>query len=375
MSPASDGGSPATAGGMPAALSVVVPTYNERGNVRPLVARLGQALGGIPFEVVFVDDNSPDGTAGEVRALGREDPRCRLILRHDRRGLAGAALEGMLSALAPVVAVIDGDLQHDEAALPRMFALIDAGEADLVAGTRYDAGGSAEGLGEQRRALSGFGTWLAHRFFRHRLSDPMSGFFAARRSLIEGVAPRISVEGFKILVDIATALPPGARIAEVPYRFRARDRGRSKLDLQVAFEFVALLVSKLSRGVLPLRFVLFSFVGAIGIVVHLATAWGVLQFGYPFLVAQTAATLTAMTSNFFLNNEITHRDRKLAAGGLVRGLVQFYLVCSVGVVGNVGVASLLFREHPVWWLAALAGALIGTVWNYAVSAVLVWRRR
>jgi dolichol-phosphate mannosyltransferase len=365
----------AEGGRAPAALSVVVPTYNERANVRPLVARIATALAAIPFEVIFVDDGSPDGTADEIRSLAREDPRCRLILRHERRGLAGAAVEGMLSAVAPVVALMDGDLQHDEAALPRMFALIDGGIADMVVATRYGVGGSGEALGDRRMALSALGNWLAHRLFRHRLSDPMSGYFAARRAVIEGVAPRVSAEGFKVLVDIASALPPGTRIAEVPYQFRARGGGASKLDIKVALEFAALLVSKLSGGRLPLRFVLFSFVGAFGIVVHLATAWLVLTLGQPFFVAQTVATFTAMTGNFFLNNEVTHRDRRLKAGGMVRGLVQFYVVCSVGVIGNVGVASLMFREHPVWWLASLAGALIGTVWNYAVSAVVVWRRR
>jgi dolichol-phosphate mannosyltransferase len=353
----------------------VVPVYNERANVEPLLARLAAALAGTAFEIVFVDDASPDGTADAVRAVAQADPRCRLISRYGRRGLSGAALEGMLSAQAPLVAVIDADLQHDETLLPRMKAAFDAGQADLAVATRYGAGGSGEVLPGARRALSALGVRLVQRLFGVRLSDPLSGFFMARRSLVEQTAARISPDGFKILFDLVTAAPAATRIVELPYRFRARERGESKLDPKVTLEFAALLVSKLSGGLLPLRFVLFCFVGALGILVHLAAAWSALQLGLEFAVAQLAATAAAMTSNFFLNNAITHRDRRLRGAAQLRGLLYFYLVCGFGVIANVGLASMLYQREPIWWLAALAGALVGTVWNYAISASLVWRSR
>jgi len=356
-------------------ITIVVPVYNERANVEPLVQRLAAALSGTAFEIVFVDDASPDGTGDAVRAVARTDPRSRLISRMGRRGLSGAALEGMLSALAPVVAVIDADLQHDEALLPRMKEALDAGQADLAVATRYAAGGSGDALPGSRRALSSLGVRLARRLFGVRLSDPLSGYFMVRRSLVEQVAPRISPDGFKILFDLVTSAPAQTRIVELPYRFRPRERGESKLDPKVALEFAALLVSKLSGGLLPLRFVLFCFVGALGIVVHLGVAWGALQFGREFALAQLLATVAAMTSNFFLNNAITHRDRRLRGTALLRGLAYFYLVCGLGVFANVGLASLLFLQQPTWWVAALAGALVGTVWNYAISASLVWRAR
>jgi dolichol-phosphate mannosyltransferase len=362
--------------GLPAAeLTIVVPVYNERANVAPLVARLAAALSGTAFEIVFVDDSSPDGTADEVRAAARADPRCRLVTRCGRRGLSGAALEGMLSAHAPIVAVIDADLQHDETLLPRMKAALDAGEADLAVATRYADGGSGDALPGSRRALSALGGRLVRHLFGVRLSDPLSGYFMARRSLIERVAPRISPDGFKILVDLVTSAPPATRIVELPYRFRPRERGESKLDPKVALEFAALLVSKLCGGLLPLRFVLFCFVGALGILVHLGVAWSVLRLGQEFVIAQLLATAVAMTSNFFLNNAITHRDRRLRGAAQLRGLAFFYLVCGFGVVANVGLASVLFLQQPIWWVAALAGALVGTVWNYAISASLVWRPR
>jgi dolichol-phosphate mannosyltransferase len=335
--------------------------------------RVAQALGATPFEVLFVDDLSPDGTAEEVRRVAAADPRCRLISRC-ARGLSGAALEGMLSAQAPVVALLDADLQHDESLLGPMLERLQAEQADIVVASRYLAGGSDAALGP-RHALSALGATLARGLLGVRMTDPMSGFFMARRALVEQVAKRISPDGFKILLDIATAAPRGVRIAELPYRFRARASGASKLDAKVALEFAALLASKLSGGLLPLRFVMFCFVGGVGLVVHLAVAWLVLRSGQAFIVAQTAATLVAMTSNFFLNNAITHRDRALRGRRLAAGLLAFYAICSFGVVANVGFASVFFGRYPTWWLAALAGALVGTVWNYAISATFVWRSR
>ncbi len=356
-------------------LSVVVPVYNERANIPLFVSRLSTALAGISYEVVFVDDFSPDGTAEAVRVAAAGDARCRLINRCGQRGLSGAAVQGMLSAQAPLVAVIDADLQHDETLLPRMKAALESGPADLAVATRYAAGGSGESLGGTRHALSAFGGQLVRRLFGIRLSDPLSGFFMVRRELVEKVARRLSPDGFKILADLVISAPRTTRIVELPYRFGVRQHGESKLDSRVALEFAALLASKLSGGMLPVRFILFCVVGGLGIVVHLAAAWALLLLGQPFVVAQLAATLVAMTSNFFLNNAITHRDRRLRGAALLRGLAFFYLVCGFGVVANVGLASVLFQQQPLWVLAALAGALVGTVWNYAISATLVWRAR
>lgn len=356
-------------------LTVVVPVYNERANIPRLVSRLSMALAGIAYEVVFVDDFSPDGTAQAVRTAAIDDPRCRLINRCGQRGLAGAAVEGMLSAQAPLVAVIDADLQHDETLLPRMKAALEAGPADLAVATRYAAGGSGESLGSLRHALSALGVQMVRRLFGIRLSDPLSGFFMVRRELVEQVARRLSPDGFKILADLVISAPRTARIVELPYRFAVREHGESKLNGKVALEFAALLLSKLSGGMLPVRFILFCVVGGLGIVVHLATAWTLLRMGQPFVAAQLCATLVAMTSNFFLNNAITHRDRRLRGAALLRGLLFFYVICGFGVIANVGLASVLFQQQPIWWLAALAGALVGTVWNYAISATLVWRQR
>jgi len=359
----------------PASLTLVVPTFNERENLPEVVRRVEAALAGIDWEIVFVDDNSPDGTAFAAKVIAQGDARVRCIRRIGRRGLAGACIEGVLSSSAPYVAVMDGDLQHDERILPRMFDRLRAGDADLVVGSRYVAGGgAAAGFSEARASLSRSATQLAGLVLRAELSDPMSGFFMMRRDLFDKVAPRLTSSGFKILADIV-ASAPGLRIAEIGYEFRERTAGESKLDAGVGLDFLGLMLNKLTRGVVPVRFVFFAAIGCTGLAVHLIAlrlALALPEVGFAF--AQSLATAIAMTSNFFINNLVTYRDRKLKGLGLWRGLLVFYLVCSLGAVANVGVASWIYSLDRTWWLAGIVGAAMSVVWNYSLSNFFVWRR-
>jgi len=282
-------------------LSVIVPTFNERDNVTVLYRRLEATLANIAWEVVFVDDNSPDGTWDVVRALSKRDSRVRCVRRIGRRGLSGACIEGILASSAPYVAVIDADLQHDETQLPKMLLLLASDQADLVVGSRY---------------------------------------------------------------------------VEIPYTFGARQHGESKLDSMVALDFLGLVLAKLTNDIVSLRFILFAMVGGIGLVVHLTTLFIALRlFNAPFAEAQAAGAIVAMTSNFILNNFLTYRDQRLKGFALLRGLIAFYIVCSVGLLANVGVAFSVYDQEPIWWLAGMAGALMGVVWNYAMSGLFVWRKK
>lgn len=357
-------------------LSVVVPTFNERDNVTTLFHRLETALADVPWEVIFVDDNSPDGTWDVVRGLARQDPRVRCIRRIGRRGLSGACIEGILAASAPYAAVIDADLQHDEAQLPKMLALLQSGEAELVVGSRYIEGGSADSFDKQRAGASALATEVAKRVLRVQIADPMSGFFMIRRDRFEQLAPQLSTQGFKILLDIVATARGELRVKEVPYTFGSRLHGESKLDSMVALDFLGLVLAKLTHDVVSLRFLLFAMVGSIGLVVHLATLFVALEFfNMPFPEAQAAGALVAMTSNFILNNFLTYRDQRLKGFAILRGLLLFYVVCGVGLLANVGVAFSVYDQEPIWWLAGAAGALMGVVWNYAMSGLFVWRKR
>ena len=357
-------------------LSVVVPTFNERDNITALYGKLEAALKGVAWEVVFVDDNSPDGTWDVVRALARRDGRVRCIRRIGRRGLSGACIEGILASSGPFAAVMDADLQHDETQLPKMLSLLQGGEAELVIGSRYIEGGSADSFNRQRAGASAFATEVAKRVLGVEVADPMSGFFMIRRDRFEQLAPELSTQGFKILLDVIATAHGKLRTAEVPYAFGSRLHGESKLDSMVALDFLGLVLAKFTHDVISLRFLLFAMVGGTGLLVHLGTLFVALRvLEFPFPEAQAAGAFVAMTTNFILNNFLTYRDQRLKGFAILRGLLAFYLVCSVGLFANVGVAFSVYDQEPIWWLAGAAGALMGVVWNYAMSGLFVWRKR
>ncbi len=366
-----------SAGGRTPVLSVIVPCYNERPNVAPMIAKLDAALTDIAWEVIYVDDNSPDGTAAEVRRIARQDRRVRCIRRIGRRGLASAVIEGALSSSADYVAVIDGDLQHDETRLPAMLAALQAGGCDIAVASRHVDGGDNSGLSSKfRHILSDGGIWLAQAFLPVRLTDPMSGFFMLPRPLFEDLARGLNGQGFKILLDLMLSSTAPLRVHEVPARFRERAAGESKMDALVMIQFGGLLLDKVFGGLLPLRFFSFALVGALGVVVHLLILALVRQTTpLGFEAEQTIATIVAMAFNFQLNNAITYRDQRLKGPALWRGLILFMVVCGFGAIANIGIAQVLYERHTAWTVAGGIGAMIGVVWNYAVSATLVWRAR
>jgi dolichol-phosphate mannosyltransferase len=361
----------------PLELTVVIPCYNERANVGPMVKRLEAALAGLSWEAVFVDDDSPDGTAAEARAHAARDRRIRCIRRVGRRGLASAVIEGALSSSARYIGVIDGDLQHDETRLPVMLAALRAGQADIVVASRFAEGGDAAGLsGEWRHTLSALAIRMADTMLRARLTDPMSGFFMLSQPFFETIAPRLTGQGFKILLDLLLSAPVRPRVLEIGAALRARAAGESKLSPLVLIQFAALLIDKALRGTVPLRFLSFALVGSLGVLVHLGVLLAAGGVGIAFGWAQTLATAVAMIANFALNNIITYRDQRLQGGRLWRGLLLFVLVCSVGAVANIGIARALYYEGGAGRTPSGAiGAVIGVVWNYAMSSTLVWGRR
>jgi dolichol-phosphate mannosyltransferase len=358
----------------PPELAVIVPTLNEKDNIAPLLARLGDALAGIQWEVVFVDDDSRDGTAELLLRLQNVMPRVRVIRRIGRRGLSSACIEGMLATGAPFLAVIDADLQHDESILPRMLEALREGDLDIVVGSRFSAGGSVGSFAGKRLLLSRLGRWLSRIVSHAELSDPMSGYFVLRRTFLEETVRRLSGQGFKILLDFFASAPRPVRFAEIPFTFRPRHSGESKLDTLVMLEYVTLLSDKLLGPYLPTRFVMFVLVGLFGVVVHLA----VLGLAHKLLLisfyySQIIATFTAMTVNFNLNNLFTYRDRRLSGVRLIYGHLSFYLICSIGAIANFQIAEMLFNLRVPWMVAGFLGAMISSVWNYGVSSTITWK--
>lgn len=365
-------------------LAIVLPTFNERGNLQTLIQRLDAALGEIGWEAVVVDDDSPDGTADEARALARSDPRVRVIQRIGRRGLASAAIEGMCATAAPVVAVMDADHQHDPLLLPGMLEAIESGEWDVAYASRFAEGASTEAWGRPDRVrASGLANDIARRVTGVDLSDPMSGYFMLPAATVRALAPRLSGVGFKILLDILATVERPLRVKEFPLNFAARAAGESKLDRAVVFEFLVGLYDKWLGRFIPTRFALFGTIGALGVVVHMAVLTTFLALvGQPvrfgqwitaFDVGQTLASIVAMTFNFFLNNALTYSDKRLTGGAaLVRGWLKFGMTCSVGLLANIGVAGLLLRMGFHSYPAAIIGIAVGSVWNFALSSRFVW---
>ncbi len=356
-------------------LCVVIPVLNERDNVGPLVDKLRETLVGIRWEVVFVDDGSTDGTRDAVVAIGIDDSRIRLLHRVGRKGLASAFIEGVRASIAPYVAAMDGDLQHDERILPAMLDQLRSRRADIVVGSRYVAGG---GLGEwdkTRAGMSDMATRLSQLVLKTEVTDPMSGFFMLPRTVFEQAAPRLSAIGFKILLDLVASLPTPPTVAELPYTFRTRVAGESKLDAGVLFDFGLLLLDKMVGKFVPVRFVMFAIIGVLGLAAHLVILGAGLAASLPFSTAQGVATACAIVGNFVLNNEITFRDRRLKGRRLVRGLLIFAAVCSIGAIANLNVAFLMVTDaHSAWWSAGVIGAAMSLVWNYAVGSTLTWFR-
>ena len=359
----------------PLRLSIVVPTFNEKSNVPELLKRIEAVLGRLGWEIIFVDDDSPDGTASLVREISITDLRVRVLQRVGRRGLSSACIEGMLASSSPVIAVMDADLQHDETRLPEMLMAIERSGADMALATRYAAGGSTGKWDETRSEMSRLATLLSGFVLRQPVSDPMSGFFMLRRTVLNETMRGLSALGFKILLDILATSPRQLKIVEVPYTFRDRFSGESKLDSTALWDFAMLLADKKFGRYVPVRFISFSIVGGLGVFVHMVALTGALKLaGLSFMTSQSMATIFAMIFNFAVNNALTYRDQRLRGWRWWTGLMSFVAACSIGAVANVGVANYLFLGKTQWALAALAGVAVGAVWNYAITQIYTWGR-
>jgi dolichol-phosphate mannosyltransferase len=356
-------------------LSIIAPSYNERINIRPLAAAIASAMEGLSYELIIVDDDSPDGTYMEVAALELEGAPVRCIRRVGRRGLSSAVVEGALASRSDFLAVIDADMQHDETILPHMLQILRTTHTDIVIGSRHVEGGSLGEWGARRKFMSGFATLASRLLIRATVNDPLSGFFMTRRSLFESSIYDLSQQGYKILLDLLTASRRQLKIVEIPYVFRNREFGESKLDIMVVAEFGFLLVERLTKGLIPPKFLLFSIVGGLGLAVHLTILNILKELDAHFILAQSIATICAMTFNFFINNSVTYRSNRLRGSNLFVGYLLFCAACSMGAIANVSVANFAVAETANWQIAGIAGAVMSSVFNFGVATTLVWGRK
>ena len=356
-------------------LAIIIPTYEEKENIPILFDQLKWVLQDIHWEVVVVDDNSPDGTADVVHKLAMHDPRIRCIKRIGRTGLSSACIEGMLSTSAEFLAVMDADLQHDESLLPRMLHHLRSSDSELVIASRFLSNEIPRVLSLRRRILTDIGKLLSKTITTTNLSDPMSGFFMTTRRLVYDAAPRLSGHGFKVLLDLVTAVSYPIKPIEIPFIFRPRQHGTSKLDTNVTYEHLLLLLDKLIGRYIPIEFMMFILVGSFGALLHFSIlALSYKYANYGFLYSQVLATIIATIVNYTLNNIFTHRDKRLRGFRYLSGLLMFLVACLIGALANLGISSQLFSTGIVWWLAGISGAIISAVWNFGVTRVIVWRK-
>ena len=360
-----------------AILTIVMPCFNERENIASVVSEISRLTNRrLIRRIIFVDDNSPDGTAEYIKSIANTSPvELLCIHRIGRHGLSSAVAEGVMLADTHYVAVMDSDGQHDPADLKAMLHAALEEQAELVIGSRFKNQRTLASHRGIRGWFSRIGNRLARMVTGRDLTDPLTGYFLFERGLFNQTIAEARPGGFKILLDILQA-SRGLDIAvrEVQINFRARGAGESKLDASVLLEFADQIVASLTGGLLPSKFTSFALIGLSGIVVHFAALHTFLfSAGLPFNAAQAGATLTAMVSNFALNNALTFRRSRYRGITWFSGLFYFIVVCGFGAIANVGVAGYLNTQHEAWWLSALAGVLVGTIFNFAISKNYIWK--
>ena len=353
-------------------LSLVVCTLNEVEAIAGLIREVSVALSPLDYELIVVDDGSTDGTAVAVRECS--DPRVQLIERQGVRGLASAAVAGWDAARGELLALMDGDGQHDPRLLPELVAALQAESTDIAIGVRDLSADQA--LSRRRVWLSRAGVRLAGAALGASLTDPLSGYFVMRRAFYQRVQPHLSGVGFKILVDLIASARPRPVIVERTTALRPRLGGKSKLDLRVVADLIALLIEKRLGGWLPARFILFTGVGLSGVVVNVAALILLHSLGgaspAPSILS---AIFLAMCWNFWLNNLLTFRDQRLRGAYLIRGFLAFVASCAIGALANFLLAEALRRLGWPLALAGGVGALTAGVFNFWAVRRVTWRIR
>ena len=358
---------------MSKAVSIIIPTYNERDNVAPLIKRIDRALSNYSYEIVFIDDNSSDGTAKFVTSLSSKYP-VKVVSRQDKRGLASAVVDGLRHVAGQVIVVMDADLQHPPELIPELLRRIEDG-ADMAIASRYAKGGGCHGWGLTRRIISKVALVFAHLLLpsTRQIRDPLAGFFTFRRQVV--ARARLRPIGYKILLEI---LVEGEfqDVAEVPYSFNIRSGGKSKLNARQQIDYLKHVYSLMKRKGEMVRFLKFCAVGISGIFVNMGLLWALTELvGFPYLVSAAFGIELSIISNFVLNDYFTFSDRRLPrVKSFLNRLLKFNLVSLAGLGVNIGVLSLLTEVFGVYYLLSnLCGIATATLWNYLLNTWWTWK--
>ena len=360
-------------------ISIVIPTFNEVKNIIPLIKNLVALISNFEYEIIVVDDDSPDGTSEEVNKYMKFNKRIKLITRIGRSGLSSAIKEGLIFAQGKYLLVLDGDGQHHPSFVLDMIEEINMNKSDIVIGSRFLKTSNLEGLSNKRSQGSKIANKLA-RISLHKnyskVTDYLSGCFCLEREKTKKFIRKIEINGFKFLYELLSLSKGDLVVKEVPLTFKERRFGYSKLDVAIVWDFLVSIIHNLTLRLLPRSAVSFGLVGISGIFVQLfVTSFLVEIFLIEFYKALPFAIMCAATSNFLINNQVTFRSERLKNLDLLIGLLKFLIVASLPVIANVGITTAFYKYISTdTFFAQIAGIAIVYAWNYLASSSFVWKK-
>ena len=353
--------------------SILIPTYNEKDNILDLIQEIHETLISYEYEIIIIDDNSPDKTAEIVKAYAaNKTERVICIERTWQKGLSSGIIEGMAVANAPLVVVMDGDGQHDPKNIIKLLEAQKNASLDLVIGSRFLTKEYATGLSNNRSILSKIGIALTKPFISKIITDPLTGFFLIKRQILQKLQKQIYKDGFKILFDILM-LDKNLKLREIQINFRDRKLGDSKLNLSTLAHLLGQIVENLSYGIIPSTFFVFSFIGSLGVLVHLISLYLLLDAGITYIISNFFGSALALTSNYFLNNYLTFNNLHNTIRKKIAGLFKYSVFNSLSLVVNIGVASFLYLDSFSIAISTLLGITSGLLLNYFLSRNIVFK--
>jgi dolichol-phosphate mannosyltransferase len=354
-------------------ISLIIPTFNEKDNIAPLIERISRALAGRDYEIVLVDDNSRDGTIEAAEALASRYP-VKVIVRRDARGLATAVVHGLKYTSGNIIGVMDADLQHPPEKLPDLLQAIENG-ADMAIGSRYIPGGGCPNWDMTRKIVSKVALMVSHLLLpsTRAVKDPLAGFFMFRRENID--IAKLKPIGYKISLEIMLT-GSFKNIVEVPYVFEERSAGQSKLRPQQQIDYLKHLFSLMARTGELAMFLKFVAVGLSGVVVNEGVYWLLTRYGglaaYDYWAVVIGIEVSIIT-NFILNDSFTFAGRRRGKSFIGR-LLKFNLICVVGAGIQWGLFMLFTRVFGVYdLLSNFIGIVVAFLWNYLVNRNWTWK--
>jgi len=354
-------------------ISIIIPTYNEKDNITPLLARVEKALSGYNYEILIVDDDSKDGTIEAASSLADRYP-VKVIVRRNERGLATAVVHGIKSATGEIIGVMDADLQHPPEVIPDLIKAIQDG-ADMVVASRYIEGGGCPNWGLSRRIISKVALVISHLLLpsTRQVKDPLAGFFMFRRQNVDPA--KLKPIGYKISLEVML-IGRFRHVVEVPYIFEDRSAGKSKLNPGQQLDYLKHLLSLMARTGELGMLIKFMLVGLSGVVVNEGLYWLLTRFGgmaaYDYLAVVVGIEVSIIT-NFVLNDTFTFAKRRTGKSFIGR-LLKFNLICLAGAAIQWGLFMLFTRVFGVYdLLSNFIGIVVAFLWNYFVNRNWTWK--